>query len=267
MGQQQSAATAITSAINKSLTKVMMDSSTACGQNNAASQNFSLTGIDAGNCNVNVKSNQVMVQKPNFTCTSTSQQNSALQTALKATLKSEAEANNAGIGGVSSNARTYLNSTAIQDVTNDIDIKSTATCIQNNLASQNAVINAIKSSCPKICGQTMPATFTTPAQIKAWGDTINEACNFNVGSAQDLTQTATASCLAENSQLQNTINKVAAEITQEAAATNTGLQLPSLTSSYIGSAISCVIVCLMIVAFFAMGGPEAIQAAKENGGE
>ena len=249
MGNQQSTASNISTIVNKSLNSALVSNSTNCGMNNSAIQEFSLTNVDAGNCNLEIKSDQVASQTPNFSCYNETAQSSKVMADFTDALNQNAKSELAGIpGAINSVSMSEIVSNTINDIKNSITISNVSNCVQNNFASQESMMDSIKGSCPAVCGQELPAN----VDPVIWGNMLDKSCKITINNSQDLTQAAVSKCTAQNTQLQDVINKASTEITQQASSENTGFLnitdiFGNLSTSYIASIIGLVICCLAIV--------------------
>jgi hypothetical protein len=224
MGNQESVAQSVNKTVNESISNVLMSNSSTCGQNNTATQQFDLSNVTAGDgCSLDISSKQISVQTPNFTCLSDSSQSSALQSSFETTLKQKAEAAVSGLSGALSTSAKSLNWSDIENkITSNINIANTAACVQNNLASQSAAISAIASSCPSLCrNSNIDVANMNAEQISA----LDNLCKVKIGSVQDLTQAAVASCTSNNSAITDVTNTITNDMDQESKAKNTGANL------------------------------------------
>jgi cobalamin biosynthesis Mg chelatase CobN len=196
-----------------------MQNSSACGQNNTATQNVSMSDIQAGEgCSLNLSSVQSINQIPTFTCLSDSSQSAKLQRDLITQLEQSARASTVGVGtSVNATTDTAVLNRMVNDLSSNVNISNIATCLQNNLATQNAVSDTIKGSCPSIC-KNENVTFNeyfTP-------ESFAKLCTTSISSAQELVQAAVASCVSSNTALTDSIESVANEIQQTGEASTKG---------------------------------------------
>lgn len=265
MGNQQSSAVAISDTVNKSVTNVLMQNSSQCGQNNSGLQSVSFSNIKTAPgfaCSLNINSSQKFSQIPSFSCLSNSTQTANLQSQLSAALSAAVKSETSGLGGaLNSTSNSSTTSKIINDISTNVNISNTATCLQNNLANQEAVFQAIESSCPKICNQEFVPTRGATGQDYAMElnafSAAQDKCVIKIGSAQELVQAATAACTSENVALTAAINKAAAEVSQMSTSENSGTNLSKLVSSLFagltGPIIYSIIGCVLLVCIICIG--------------
>jgi hypothetical protein len=271
MGNQQSTAEAISSTVNKSVTNVLQQNSSQCGQNNSGLQSVNFSNIKTGpGCSLGIVSSQKFSQIPSFSCLSNASQSSNLQAQLSSALKAAVQAETSGIAGAlnsTSNSKTLSN--MVNDISTNVNISNTATCLQNNLANQQAVFQAIESSCPKLCNRDFdPSSFNANFTVSDY----DKLCTTSIGSTQELLQAATAACTSENTALTEAINKAAAEVSQIAKSETAGTDLAKVISNLfagitgpimygiIGIVVVIVVVIIGFVAFSSTpAGQEAVS--------
>lgn len=271
MGNAESTAQAISNTVNKSTTSVLMANSSQCGQNNSGLQSVDFSNIKAGDgCSLEINSSQKFSQIPSFSCLSNASQSGDLQSQLSAALSAAVKSETSGLSGAlnsSSNSETISN--IVNDISTNVNISNTASCLQNNLANQQAVFQAIQSSCPRICRQEIdPSKFNDKFTLKD----LDVLCTTNIGNEQELLQAATAACTSENTALTEVINKAAAEVSQMATAENTGVDVGDIISSITGpfmysiiAAVVCLlIVCVGIVVFLMSAGGQSAVSTLSN---
>jgi hypothetical protein len=234
MGNQQSISTAISDTVNKSMTNVLMSSSSSCTQNNTISQTLTFNNIDLKDtgCTPDFNNiNQDSKQSPNFTCSSDNSNNTELLSQFKTQLDQEAKATaeNFPIGNQQSMTTTINN--IVNDVTANIDIAQLSTCVQTNSTTQSQIYENIKSGCPKFCNDGCPK-----------GNSCDKSlCKVNFSNInQYATQSAVGSCLSSNSNVQKIITDASNTIKQSASSTTKGVDIAGIVNS-IGDAISSVI--------------------------
>ena len=275
MGNRQSTASSISTAVNNAVSNVMLSSSNNCGQNNNAVQTLTFSNIKAlPGCSLNFSNiTQESYQAPNFSCVSSSNQSSSFQTALQAALQQAVNAETSGISGALNSAtNSSAMSSIVNNIKNSINISSTASCIQNSLSTQEQIYNKLGSSCPAVCNNPNPtADQITLLKTPGYCDV-----KFN-NIRQTLTQTATANCLSENSALATAIDKASSEVSQIAASADTGFDpLKDLEGIFGGAentyiAASVVLLCciilpciLSIISSMTSGGSELSSAAASQ---
>ena len=235
MGNQQSTAEAITDTINDTVTNVMVSNQSLCGQNNSAIQSINIGNINAKGCGFNMSGiTQTSVQKPNFSCFSSQTNNASLLTSLKNSLQQQATSELSGLGGaINSQSLSTTASTLVNDITNNMNLTNLSSCIQNNIASQEFSQGNINVQCPSCCNNPGPSC-------------NQRNCVVNISNlSQQLTQSAVANCLSENSNLLSVINQIASEISQKTASSNTGISMSLLGG--IGGIVLLIILIIIIL--------------------
>jgi hypothetical protein len=251
MGNNQSISNTVSQVVNKSVSDVLIQNSSSCAQNNSSVQTLDISNINVGPaCQLDITNiNQKSVQTPNFSCSASQNSESALSAQLASVLQQNAKAELSGIpGAINNQAISNAVSKTVNDVTNNINMSNTASCVQSNLQNQGLVIDRINESCqfPSFCGSL---TSTSP-QI------LQNACLprvVNIGNInQSLTQAAVANCLTNNKTISEAATKISTEVKQEATAVNTGFFNLNSSSLLISAAVCCLSCLLML--FMLMGG-------------
>lgn len=237
MGNQNSTAAVISDTVNKSVTNVLVTSSSSCGQNNNLVQEQIFKDIQADEgCALNFSNiSQTAIQSPNFTCSSDSKNDSTLASQFKNELQQQANAavSNSTIGNAVANSLNKNNT--INDIANNISISTVSSCVQDNFLKQAQGFNTIKASCPAYCRNPQLCIGLDPKICDM------SKCSINYTDiSQSATQSAVASCLSSNANYQKILSETANKITQEAQAVNTGVSIPDIISSG-GNAISGII--------------------------
>lgn len=237
-----SSATLLSNTVNESISNTLLSNSSQCNQSNSAIQSANFTNITAGEgCSLNILSTQNINQMPSFACLSQDSQKASLTNDLKSKLSQKLSTSNSGLPGSlisSSNTSTIDNLT--NELVNNINISNVASCAQNNLATQDAAFNSIKTSCPYICKSTTLPAFNSNFTSQDY----TKLCTTTIGSQQALIQAAVANCTSTNSALADTINKITNETTQESTLTNAGIFASLASGGTIGIiAIVLVILC------------------------
>jgi len=250
MGNQQSTAEAISNIVNKSVTNVLQQNSSQCGQNNSGLQSVNFSNITTGpGCSLGITSSQKFDQIPSFTCLSESSQSAKLLTDLKSDLDQAVKSNTSGLAGaLNSASNSTIVNEMINDISNNVNISNIATCLQNNLANQESVFRAITSSCPKLCNQNLdPAAFNSNFTLNDY----NKLCTTSINSQQELIQAATAACTSENTALTTAINKAAVKVSQIAKSENTGINLAEIISSFFAGITGPIVYSIIgVIVFF-----------------
>lgn len=240
MGNTTSASKVVNDVVNKSMTNVIMSNSSTCGQNNTGIQDVDFSNIKAApGCSLDISSSQKFSQVPNFSCVASNSNSISLQAAFETALSAAAKAEVSGQGIGNSQSNSDVIQKVVNDISNNISVSTTSNCIQNSMANQKAIFDAIESSCPKICNQELkPSDFTPNFTLDDYG----KLCTTSINSVQELVQAATASCLADNTTIQEAITTVATQLKGEATSSTTGLTMAgSAGVSFIILLILCVI--------------------------
>lgn len=244
MGNQQSSSNIINDTVNKSLSNILISSSSSCSQTNSLEQSqvFSnITGEEG--CSVSITDvNQMSQQSPNFTCASSKTNDSELMAKFKTELEQQAEAHikNSTIGNAES--RVENSNKLVNDIVNNISISNISSCVQDNFLKQSQGVNNIKASCPSFCRQPevcVQLAKINPAFATAFCD--SSKCNINMsGFNQSAIQGAIANCLAEDTNYQKALGESANTLTQMAETTNDGVDVSKIVDSA-GNAVSNII--------------------------
>lgn len=237
MGNQESTAISVSETVNKSISNVLASSSSSCGQNNNLIQEQVFKDIEADEgCSLSFSNiSQTAIQSPNFTCSSDSKNDSALANQFKTQLQQQADArvSNSTIGNAVANS---LNKNkTINEIVNNISISNVSSCVQDNFLKQSQGFHTIKASCPGYCKNPqlcvgLDSKICDMSQCKIEYNNIS----------QSATQNAVASCLSSNANYQKILSETANEITQEAKAVNTGVDVSKIVDST-GNAVSGII--------------------------
>ena len=224
----------VTKEINESMTNIMNEHSSECGQNTNAVQTIDLSDIHAGEgCSLNIQTKQLNLQQPNFTCLSQSDNSAKLQSAFEQDLQKRVSAKLEGI--TASSARTFDSTALVNKVLNNVRVSDVAKCVQNNMASQSTILDSITSSCPSICrsGGALSAS-----QIEALGN----ACTVRIGTVQDLTQAAVANCTSNNATIQEVSNEISTKFKSDTTSEIMGIQSWMIS---VASSVCCFLVILL----------------------
>lgn len=242
MGNQQSRSTAIQDVVNKSITDVLLTSSSTCSQSNSAVQKIEISGVDTGPyCRLNITDiNQTSVMTPNFTCSSNNTNNTSLMTDFQNKLDNNAKS---AVSGLSLNLNSESNATAIttlkNEIKNNISVSNVSSCVQNNFSDQSFISRGARSGCPAYCGNIngCPAGNTCDLNL----------CSVNFGNInQTLVSSAVGNCLSSNSNLTSAINTAANTLQTSADSSNSGV-----LGGFGGiMAIIIVVIIVMIMAGF-----------------
>jgi hypothetical protein len=237
MGNQESTAIVVSDTVNKSISNVLASSSSSCGQNNSLIQEQVFKDIDVGEyCGFNASNiSQTAIQSPNFTCASDSKNDSALANQFKNELDQQVKASvsNSTIGNAVANS--INKNKTINEISNNISISNVSSCVQDNFLKQSQGFHTIKASCPGYCKNPQLCVGLDPKICDM------SLCQVNFNNISQLaTQNAVASCLSSNANYQKVLSETANEITQEAKAVNTGVDVSKIVDST-GNAVSGVI--------------------------
>lgn len=240
MGNQQSSSNVISDTVNKSVTNVLVSSSSTCGQSNSLTQSQVFKNIkgDLG-CSVNISGvSQTANQTPNFTCSSNTSNSTELLSQMQTQLKQEAEAavKNSTIGNAE--ARTSNINKIINDVSTNIDIASVSSCVQDNFLKQSQGVDTISASCPSYCRDPSICVQMAPYDPKFcdMSKCAVDISNFTQASVQG----AVGNCLASNQNYQKILSESANTVSQIAKAENTGVDVSEIVDST-GDVVSGVI--------------------------
>lgn len=265
MGNAQSSSQAVSDIVNKSVTNVLMSSSSQCGQNNSASQTLDFSNITASDgCNLDFNNiTQTMIQTPNFTCSSNSQNESDLMSQFKSQLDQNSQAALSGLSGaLNSNAASSTISKLKNEIENNINISQVSSCVQNSIADQKLKFNKINANCPAYCRNPQFCK-----GVESLCDMSKCTTSFsNIG--QSMTQAAVGSCLASNANLNKVISDASTQLTQASTSKNTGIDFTAIFAS-LGSwllpLIICIVVCcssLLVSSVMGMSGGGGIDMSK-----
>lgn len=244
MGNQQSSSTVINDTVNKSLSNILMSSSSTCAQTNSLEQKQVFSNItgDEG-CNVTISDvNQTALQSPNFTCSSTKTNESDLMSKFKTELNQQAEAHikNSTIGNAES--RVTNSNKIVNDIVNNISISNVSSCVQDNFLKQSQGVDNVKASCPGYCRNAdvcVELVKVSPTFAAAFCDPSK--CSINVsGFNQSAVQGSIASCLVEDTNYQKVLSESGNTLSQMAKTTNDGVDVAKIIDST-GDAVSGVI--------------------------
>jgi len=231
MGNQQSSSDVISDTVNKSVTKVLISSSSTCGQSNSLTQSQVFNNIkgDTG-CSVNITNvSQTANQTPNFTCSSNTSNSTDLMSQLQTQLKQQAEANieNSTLGNAE--AQTTNINKIVNDISTDINISSVSSCVQDNFLKQSQGVNTISASCPSYCRDPSICVQMAPYDPKFCD---MSKCAIEVSDfAQASMQGAVGNCLASNQNYQKILSESANTVSQLAKATNTGVDVSEIVTA------------------------------------
>jgi len=246
-----SSASLLSNTVNESISNTLLSNSSQCNQSNSAIQSASFKDISAGEgCSLKISSTQNLNQMPSFTCLSENVQKASLTNDLKTKLTQKISTTNSGIpSSLINTSDTSTIDNLTNELVNNIDISSIASCSQDNLATQDAAFNSIKTSCPYICrSETFP-----PFNSYFTSQDYTNLCTTTIGSEQSLIQAAVAKCTSTNTALADTINKITNETEQESTLTNAGIFASLASGGTIGiiAIVLVVLFCSSFSGFFA----------------
>jgi hypothetical protein len=239
MGNQQSSSETVSDIVNKSVSNVLVSSSSTCAQNNSLEnlQVFNNITADEG-CSISISNvSQTANQSPNFTCSSSSANSTDLQSKFQAELKQQTDAaiKNTTLGNA--NAQSKNTSKTVNDISTNIDINTVSSCVQNNFLKQTQGVNNLKASCPSYCRNP-----DVCAKLPA-GSTFCDSSKCSIALTdftQSSIQNAVGKCLADNTTYQKVLSETATKVSQEAAAKNAGVSVAEIVTAG-GGAISGII--------------------------
>lgn len=276
MGNQQSSASVINDTVNKSLSNILMSSSSSCTQTNTLSQKQVFSNITADDgCSVSISNiDQTANQSPNFTCSSSVANSSDLTSKFKTDLdqKAAAQISNFTIGNAQSSSD--IKNKLVNDITNNINISNVSTCVQDNFLKQSQGVDTVKASCPGYCrnahvcaelaaiSPTFAAAFCDPSK-----------CSINIsGFNQSAIQGAIGNCLSSDSNYQKTLTDAANAIAQDAKASNTGVDLSQIIASagqaaadiIKSSQLTFIVIGIVIVIVLGIGAYFLLSGGSSN---
>jgi hypothetical protein len=242
MGNQSSKSTNSAEIVNKALTQVLMESSNNCKQNTANLQTIEFSKIKADKgCSLNFSNiSQKAMASPNFTCSSDTQNSSAMADQVKNELEQSAKAETSGLSGAfisSSESNNMIR--AINDISKNINIKNLSDCVSDTLQKQTANFTEITASCPAYCRD--------PNHIA--GPYDNCKTDFN-NLSQELISKAVAQCSASNQSLSQATTTFDNTMKQVSEAKNKGI---NIAASLGGSLLFWCCICIICIFFFMPG--------------
>lgn len=239
MGNQESVSNTMTDIVNQSVTNVSMETSNTCRQDNTGIQTLNFSEIDADSgCSIIMSDiTQTSFAAPNFACSSSTANETELLNKLKTELdqKSEAAVSGLTIGQQKSTSNAIANVKNL--IQNNISMKTTSECIQNNIAQQKQTYSRIKGSCPRYCANPQLCVGLPPSLCDM------SKCNISFKNiSQSIVQKATSDCLSENANVTRVINETATEIAQASKAATEG----AINTGSSAMITACVIVVAII---------------------
>lgn len=245
MGAQQSTSNVINDTVNKSISNVLVSSSSNCAQNNTLenTQIFKNITADEGCSLTFTNISQTAQQSPNFTCSSDSKNDSQLATQFKNDLQQEVDKKVSNFPiGYASDASTITNK-LVNDITNNINISNVSSCVQDNILKQKQEFDSIKGSCPSYCkpNSQMCVDLAKVSPTLAGSICDMSKCNVEFNDiTQSAVQNAVGNCLSSNANYQSILGEASTELSQVSKSENTGVDLGGIVES-IGSASSSVL--------------------------
>ncbi len=228
MGNQQSRSSIVQDVVNKSVSNVLMSSSSSCSQNNSMSQDLNISDIIVHGGSLEVSGiSQTGQQIPNFTCSSDSANSSSLANQFKTQLDQQATSALSGLGGA---ANSESNSSVVGNLKNEIEqninISNVSKCVQDNLAKQKTNIGKFEINVPGYCATGCPPGYSCDM----------DACTVKVKDiSQSLTQSAVGQCMASNQNLQQAINSASNQIKTSSVAENKGIDVAGMFNSLVSA--------------------------------
>lgn len=244
MGAQQSTSDTINDTVNKSVSNVLVSSSSSCGQNNSLenTQVFKNISADEG-CSVSFSDiSQKAQQSPNFTCSSNSKNDSQLATQFKNELQQQANATTSNFPiGYASDASKISNK-LVNDITNNISISNVSSCVQNNFLKQSQGIDTIHASCPSYCrNQQICVDLAKVSPTLAATTCDMSKCNVPFNNiSQSAIQSAVGNCLSNNTNYQHILGEASTNLAQTTTTKNTGVDVGGIIES-VGTASSNIL--------------------------
>lgn len=212
--------------VNSIITNIMMSSSQSCTSSLSAKQEIKIGDINAIGCTVNISGvSQVMDINQNFSCVNSTNTDSELQNKLQAELDQKLSAITKGqVFGYSNSDVRALNKLK-NDVVNNVNMSSIASCVSSALSDQQVDISGITIKCRK--GQSLNIT-----SIK-----------------QELTMKQVTECINKDTKASKAINDFETKIKTVAEARAEGLDLTLMGGGISGvcCSFSVVIVLVMLI--------------------
>jgi hypothetical protein len=246
MGNQQSIATTINNTINKSITNVLMSSSTSCNQNNSVQALISFNNITTkGGCQLKFDNiSQTINAAPNLVCAQSSANQADLATKFQTELNQNTTAITSGLGGaINSTATTNAINKLKNEIINNINISSIANCVQNNIASATQNYSNITMDCTG-CGLVC----TGKPQV-----CVNTCQQEWTNITQNLTLKAVANCTQTNTGISRAVAEASNSIEQTLNASNIGTDIFAPFQALSTFSIAIIIIIALLCLFCSSG--------------
>ena len=222
-----------TNIVNNAVTNVLMSSSQNCTASVASSQELVFSDIKTIGCTLNfsdIAQDANITQ--NFSCAQESAQSADLQAKFKTELESQTEALTKGLFPSPSEAETLTN--LRNEVTNNINISSIASCVASAVAAQKQSYGKIEADCR---------------------GSDDKSVNFR-NIKQKVTMTQVSKCIQGNAQALKATNdfenKLKILTSAKSEGTDLFASLASLGVSLIPAIIGVVLVCVLLSAFMVL---------------
>jgi hypothetical protein len=243
MGNQQSTASAVSDVVNKSVTNVLLNTSSSCKQSNTSVQKLDFSNITAGEgCSLNFNNiSQTSTQTPNFSCSNSASNEQNLLNQFKTQLDQQAQSTVAGLAGaLNSQSSSEIVNNLKNKIENNINISSVSQCVQDNIAKQKQNYNKIVASCPGYCRNLQQCVGVDPKLC----DMSKCSTNFS-NISQAITQAAVGQCMSSNTNVTKAINDASNQISQIAKSENKGIDFAALFAS-LGVWFLPLIICVVL---------------------
>lgn len=249
---QRSTSESISNIINKSITDTLIGNSQNCSQSNSSSQKLNISKIKTKGCPITISDiSQNSVSIPNFSCYSESLNSLNFKNDLQNAVKQNAKSETSGLVGAfwSESYSSTINNN-ITDIETNLNLQNLSKCIQDNTAEQTLDINNIEVDCSPCYGDFCK-TYPT-----------SELCTFCKGGvsinniSQKILQNAVGKCIGKNTNIQDTITKIANQVDQVTSSKATGIDF-----SFIAV---IVIICGLILVVFFYNGSQTVTKLLTN---
>lgn len=263
MGNQQSTASAVSDVVNKSVTNVLLNTSSSCKQSNTSVQKLDFSNITAGEgCSLNFNNiSQTSTQTPNFSCSNSASNEQNLLNQFKTQLDQQAQSTVAGLAGaLNSQSSSQIVNNLKNKIENNINISSVSQCVQDNIAKQKQNYNKIVASCPGYCRNLQQCVGVDPKLC----DMSKCSTNFS-NISQAITQAAVGQCMSSNTNVTKAINDASNQISQIAKSENKGIDFAASLAS-LGVWFLPLIICVVLFCSSMFGSIAASMMGGEGGG-
>jgi len=257
MGNQSSKSETRSDMVNKTVTKVLLNSSNNCQQNSSNVQTINFDNIIADKgCSLNFSGiSQKSQSAPNLSCAADNKNSATLQDEIKNDLDQKAKAETSGLAGAFISSSESKNiSNLINDISKDINVSNLSNCVNTSLQQQTANFTNILGSCPAYCRD--------PKHVASPYD--NCKVDFN-NISQELLSKAVGNCMASNSGVVETSTKLDNALKQSAEAANKGINIAASLGSLCFWCI-CIVICLVLMGGAGGGGGGGSSGGGGGGG-